>query len=155
MNPMRLTLDSAWSTSLLMQSQKILNDPLIKNNNDLLYEMAASEAPVDLFSGSIWTSIDYSLLLNCAAHDTESTNWDLRANACNRCRHKCWQSTMLCSGRHAWLIDLSFQLYFGGTKERYHRGEEGGKKIKQAKGREHVVFFLKKQLNSIVRLSLT
>ena len=42
---------------------KVLNDPLIKDNKELLWQMAAADPPVDLFDPTTWSSeVDYKPL---------------------------------------------------------------------------------------------
>ena len=44
-------------------TEKILSDPLIKDNNDLLWQMAAADQPVNLFDSTTWPSgVDFEPL---------------------------------------------------------------------------------------------
>ena len=46
------------------EAEKILDDPLIKNNKELLLKMAYSDTPVNLFDQATWDDVDYSPLFN-------------------------------------------------------------------------------------------
>ena len=42
--------------------KKVLNDPLIKDHKNLLWQMAAADPPVDLFDATTWSNVDYKPL---------------------------------------------------------------------------------------------
>ena len=87
--------------------KKILDDPIIKNNKNMLWKIARADEPVDLFDCNTWpTGIDFKPLVDDTQHDfsahvSKSTNRKLCANACYCFKDKCQRGKTFCQSHVA------------------------------------------------------